>query len=245
MLQAAVWITLFILAGVAVTPPAHACSWAGVAIASSLPEAGATDVPTDIAPIIRGYWQRDSVVWETLDGDPVAFDLISGPSAAFTHGEAAELTPRAPLEPHTRYLIRAKSPHVEPGPDERLEFTTGAHATKPRRLSAPLLEATVITEAANGCAPGSVVSCISTGVAMSLIEVRGTDGTLLIRDVIAGDHGVWPIERPGCVRPFTRDAAAWQRCELADVARWTEPDPRISLATSVLTDDACEARPIA
>jgi MYXO-CTERM domain-containing protein len=135
-------------------------------------------------------------------------------------GEAAELTPRAPLEPHTRYVIRAKSPHVEPAPDERLEFTTGAEATKPRRLSAPSLEATVLTKAANGCAPGSFLSCISTGMAMSLIEVRGTDGTLLIRDVIAGDHGVWPIERPGCVRAFTRDAAG----RLSEASELCEPE---------------------
>jgi hypothetical protein len=207
MLQAVVWIALTIVAGEVVASRAHACSWVGSAIASSLPEAGASDVPTDVAPIIRGYWQRETVVWETLEGDPVEFDLVSGPSARFMHGEAAELRPRAALAPLTRYVIRAKSLFVEPGSEDRVEFMTGAQAAPVRALAAPVLEATFLTQAGNGCAPGSFVSCISTGVSMSLIEVRSAHGKVLIRDVIAGDHGVWPIERPGCVRAQTRDAA--------------------------------------
>src|SRR5688572_23355360 len=116
---------------------AAACSWLGNPIKSSLPANGSEGVPIDVAPIIRGYWEAETLIWETEAGAAVPFDLVSGASASFTEGQTAELVPRELLLPNTTYVIRASFQHAAPAnlaSQERVVFTTGDAAAETGEL---------------------------------------------------------------------------------------------------------------
>jgi hypothetical protein len=188
---------------------AHACSFFGKAILSSLPETGAVDVPTDIAPIIRGYWDPTSLEWESEAGTPVEFDLRSSPGIRAPEGRVAEFVPRAPLQPNTRYVIRAfmmGDGNLEPN-IERLEFTTGEDVASDDPLVQPSIAPTILTGYESGCISAAAIGCIAVGDTALLLEIDDPSGKLLARDVVTGDVTAHITKNPGCVRAFRRSAS--------------------------------------
>lgn len=200
----------------ALTPrSALACSWAGGAILSSLPHPGDLDVPIDVAPIIRGYWDQSSVKWEAEDGTPVEFNLTRHVGASATGGEVAELVPVTPLQPNTRYVVSAwpmGGGNLDPDLS-RLEFKTGSASADSDSLRAPTLEPTILTDFVSGCISAAAIGCMSLGSRSLLLEVDDTKGNLLLRDVVTGEVTVHIPKNPGCIRAWTRSASG----KLSDV----------------------------
>jgi hypothetical protein len=208
MRSTAIWAVLGVLLAF---PPrtAHACSWPGKAILSSLPHPGDVDVATDVAPIIRGYWEKSSVKWEAEDGTPVEFDLTSHVGVSMMEGEVAELVPRAPLQPNTRYVIRAwpmGGGNLDPDL-ERLEFKTGSEPASTEGLMPPSLELTVLTDFVSGCISAAAIGCMNAGDSSILVEIDDPNGNLLMRDVVTGDVTAHIPKAAGCGRAWTRSAS--------------------------------------
>jgi len=202
----------------AVPAPASACSWLAEAIKSSLPTSGASDVPIDVAPIIRGHGDPNSLRWETRAGEPVPFDVKLGPSADFTEETTAELVPRGPLRPNTAYVIHARlaSEFRSEEGEERLEFTTGVGTADADFSRPPALAATVLKTAPSQCTSHTTAGCIFAGDGQHLLEILDARGNALVRDVVAGDVLTYVTE-PSCIRVSTRSAsgrlsAATQLC---------------------------------
>lgn len=201
-------IFLISLAGLmtaALPGSASACSWLGQAIKSSLPASGASDVPIDVAPIIRGHGDPNVLRWETQEGEPIEFDVKVGPSADFTEGTAAELVPRGVLRPNTTYVIRA--PASEFGSEEqRVVFTTGVATADAELSTVPSLAATVLKRGPSQCTSHNTASCISAGEQHILLEILDASGNELVRDVVAGDV-LTSATDPHCIRASIRSAS--------------------------------------
>jgi hypothetical protein len=208
MRTTAIWAVLGML--LAFLPrTAHACSWPGSAITSSLPHPGDVEVATDVAPIIRGYWEKNSVKWEAEDGTPVEFDLTSHAGVSMMEGEVAELVPRTPLQPNTRYVIRALpmgGGNLDPD-TERLEFKTGSEPASTERLMPPSLELKVLTGFVSGCISAAAIGCMNAGDSSILVEIDDPNGHLLMRDVVTGDVAAHIPKAAGCGRAWTRSAS--------------------------------------
>lgn len=190
----------------AVPAPATACSWLAEAIKSSLPASGASDVPIDVAPIIRGHGDPTLLRWETQAGEPVEFDVRVGQSASFTEGTTAELVPRAQLRPNTAYVVHARLTPDYGSEEERLEFTTGVATADAGLSAAPSLAATVLNTEPGMCTSDNTASCIFGGHTQLLLEVLDADGKELVRDVVAGDVLTY-VTDPHCIRVSTRSAS--------------------------------------
>lgn len=180
---------------------ALACTALARTFVSSLPVSGSQGVPLDVAPVVRGHWEPDSLVWEAEDGARVPFDLISGPQQQFV-GRIAELVPREPLRPNARYFIRARLF----GMQESIVFTTGDAMAEAVTDFPPQVAVSVLDGIRSSCVSGDSMICASVGQTASLLEVLATDGTLLLRDVIEGDVFTY-VTAPGCVRLSARSAS--------------------------------------
>jgi hypothetical protein len=200
---------------------ALACTWLAKTFTSSLPANGAQGVPIDVAPVIRGSWEPESVVWEAEDGTRVPFDLVSGPSQQFV-GRIAELVPRETLRPMARYFIRANV--LLGSMPESIEFTTGDASADEVPKQPPQVAVSVLNGIDSSCVSGDSVVCASVGQTTALLEVLGVDGTLLLRDVIDGNVFTY-VTAPGCVRISARSASGELSAprELCDAALATRP----------------------
>jgi hypothetical protein len=109
---------------------AAACSGCLEEVSDGQPADGAVDVPTDVQPWVRGVRvtgrSAPNAVLEDGTGRPVSTEVRALPSA---RGRAQcapfdlEITPAAPLSPHTTYTLRVGGP--DGGPDDVRVFTTG------------------------------------------------------------------------------------------------------------------------
>lgn len=206
------WLTSFALASIlpaaaaAMTPGhARACSCATPHVSWSSPADDAVDVPTDVVPILRGSF--DAFEFERDDGTPVDFRERAGTEDNLTCLRNVELSPSEPLEPDTKYVIRAKGAASES--DVELHFTTGAGPSEERELSPPELELELIEndeevrsceDMARGC-----VRLTSDDV-VELLFLRGT--AELARKFVTGPDLIPALAvAPDCVEARVRDSA--------------------------------------
>ena len=188
--------------------PADACSCAPNAIWQSTPGDGATDVPIDIAPVIQGYFEGKTLSLTSEAGTDIAFELTVGGETGACTGHSGELKLEAPLEPNTRYVLRAVS-EVSDGEATEISFTTGSTRVPEVALTAPAFRATFLTGTPfyDSCSSG-VHGCIGidevdTQVELTFRHASGLPGIRLVGE----DTQVSLGQVPECLEARTRDAA--------------------------------------
>jgi hypothetical protein len=204
----------FVLAGAgiaAVSAPArvHACSCEARAIARSEPDDGAIGVPVDIAPILGGWFDPQTVTFEHEDGSPVAFDLRTGVGLDLCDRLTGELVPATALAANSRYLIRASTPEPEEGGSTEISFTTGEEQVVQSPLPAPSVAVSFVR--------GNLIMDSCTSDVRGCLTVTGADHAelRLTRD---GREQNWTFvrgtvelntlaEAPECIEVRARDAA--------------------------------------
>jgi hypothetical protein len=201
----------FGIAGLAALAPAraHACSCAPEPILSSRPVDGATAVPIDIAPLIVGPFDPDTVTFEREDGTPVAFELRVGKAEDLCSGSNGELVPSAALEPDTVYVIRA-----ERFDEEMLASTvrirTGQELVPELPLQAPRVEASFIrgNPILDSCG-GEVRGCLAlAGAEHFELTVKQAEQEL-VRTFVSGSAAqIYSLlVEPDCIEVRARDLA--------------------------------------
>lgn len=205
-----------------------ACSCGVLTIWNSWPDADATDVPIDFAPVIEGVFDPTSLRFQDASGHDVTFTLNQGPGfyCGTTRGQWAELVPQQPLAPHTRYSVllapaAAGGANVE-GPTS-LSFTTGDTRVPERALARPEAMASVVSDvppSSFGCPgePTYVCLFVQDPQEIELIARRG--GEMQLRWLMPRiDSAGSPLEdaitrgqAPDCLE-FRRRSANGQRSE--------------------------------
>jgi hypothetical protein len=204
----------FVLAGAgiaAVSAPArvHACSCDARPIARSEPGDGAIGVTVDIAPILGGWFDPQTVAFEHEDGTPVAFDLRTGVGLDLCDRLTGELVPATALAANSRYLIRASAPEQGEGGSTEVSFTTGAERVAESPLSAPSVAVSFVR--------GNLIVDSCTSDVRGCLTVTGADHAEL-RLTRGGREQNWTFvrgtvelntltEAPECIEVRARDAA--------------------------------------
>lgn len=215
---------------------ARACSYVPIALYQSDPRQGATGVPLNQALAIEGAFIASSVRLENERGEAVPFELNAGPWPGF-EGTSADVIPREPLQPNTRYRLRvdAMFPDAEAPlqPTATLEFTTGTTSLPEVTLSVPTLKATVVRDNPPPmCGTGNQLACIGTAdtAGVELIMRRG-DTVLLRTTTLVSDSGTYALpEVPDCIElrrraPTGKRSEPFKLCgDALRVHAWTEED---------------------
>jgi uncharacterized protein (TIGR03382 family) len=188
---------------------AHACSCVAEAIGRSEPADGAVDVPIDIAPVVHGWLDPTTIVFEREDGTPVEFALRTGPGLNPCEGVTGELVPESPLAANSRYVIRA-SPPVEDEGSSEVWFTTGEATVPEIPLAAP--------EVAVSFVRGNLIVAGCVSDVRGCLTVTGADHAEL-RATRGDGEQIWTFVRgtvvlnslldgaPDCIEVRARDAA--------------------------------------
>lgn len=187
---------------------AQACKCAVGTISEELsyPRADASEVPIDVAPVvrIRGYLGTQATVkLQAQDGHEVAFELRKSP-VQVECSSLLELVPESPLAADTHYTITVENEGMETD----LSFTTGSTRVPERPLEVP--NATVsyldLGNRRSSCSD-PVVACLGAGESeLEFIAIK------------AGRQIGWWLERgtrlidrarelPDCVEIRARDEA--------------------------------------
>lgn len=194
--------------------PAHACSClAQVLSQTGDPADGATDVPLNKAPIIVGMFVPDSVVLEDEAGQSVAFTLNAGPtSGPCGPNNWADLIPKQPLQPNTKYTIR-----VEPLPSigrqtlpNTVTFTTGADMLDDEQVTTPVGRASTLLHVRDGfdCGPSNAMTCTDVSPRKNIEVIARRGSRVLMRTVYPSlDEGMFGFdETPDCIEFRHRSA---------------------------------------
>jgi hypothetical protein len=187
-------------------------SCVGGIIQSASPEDGASDVPVEVAPFIKGFIDPGSVELRTEAGALVPIQVRSGRSSNECAGLTVEILPDTLLQPDTSYVISAtRDTEIvgERGP-EFTRFTTGKGSVGQVELLPPTLRASVTV--GNPYIIGNwsdVSACVYIGEAeQAELIARGKDGEELVRTFETGEVWlIWLSEVPECIEARARDAA--------------------------------------
>lgn len=184
----------------------RACTCVPDAILASEPADGARDVPIDVAPIIEGPFEPDSVTLAEEDGAAVVFELNTSPGTTSCTGGNAELRLAADLEPDTTYVLRAENAD---GDTTTVRFSTGSKRVPERELDAPEVRATFIEGnlIRDSCSL-EIFGCVA-APGTPQVEVIGTRGDdVLFRAFTGVDLYIDHLEHaPDCIEVRERDAA--------------------------------------
>jgi hypothetical protein len=200
-------------------PVARACSCGPWAIAGSVPENGARDVPINQALVVEGRLIAESIKLEDMNGNPVAFDLEQGPTPGCP-GTWAELLPRAPLAPMTQYriVVASDAPFVIDPDRDSLTFTTGTQVLPEQNLTPPKGRASVVEglpQSDSSCGPTVVAACVDLEDYAGVELVARRAGQIITRWLFSEDS-LDPLFGfdvvPDCLE-FRRRAVTGQRSE--------------------------------
>lgn len=201
------WIVLPVVAAAALLSPerAAACSCTPDPFVETDPVEGERDVPLNQAISLDGVFRQDSVQLEDEAGNPVEFALNAGRWPG-CEGTSAELIPRAPLAPNTRYVVRVEPLYPNAlGPSESnlLTFTTGTKLLPETTPEPPRAIASVVFDGPPAlCGPGHrVYACLGIEDAKDVeLIIRRGDEILLRTTTLVQDDGMYAIEGvPDCV----------------------------------------------
>ena len=205
---------LAILAALAAAPrTTHACSCASrvqLRTTTGQPEGGVEDVPRNVAPILTGNFDADSVEWTTEAGVPVAFTSRRGLQFAACGGYLMELVPTLPLAAATTYVVRVGTRSRAEGESTEFRFTTGANEAPERALPEPSLTATIVSGRAvyDSCV-SEVHGCIAVGEHETEVTFLDEAGAVLNWTITSGQSVMERGASPGtaCIEARTRDVA--------------------------------------
>jgi hypothetical protein len=214
------WAVLLVTMGAsaASVSPVRACSCVITALYQSDPANGATGVPLNQALAIEGVFAPSSVRLQNERGEAVPFELNAGPWPA-CEGTSADVIPREPLQPNTRYTLRVDALYPDayepPQATATLEFRTGTTSLPEISLAVPSLSATVVRDGPPAmCGTGTHTVCIGTSdsAGTELIMRRGS--TVLLRTTtLVRDSGSYALaEIPDCIE-LRRRAPTGKRSE--------------------------------
>jgi len=194
--------------------PAHACSCLASAIYRTDPVDGSENVPLNKGLVVEGVFVQESLVLENSAGEPIEHTVYAGPTPSCA-GTWAEVVPKQPLAPNTKYTIRVKPiyPNNEPG-SNTLTFTTGTEMLADEELKPPTAKASVILGAPErgGCGSTAAMSCIAIEDRENVEIVASVGDRVSMRwpIPIEGDLTFGFAEAPTCLE-FRRRSATGKR----------------------------------
>ena len=202
---------------------ALACTCLPKPIHRSSPKADAVDVALNQALALEGVFVPGSITLEDANGASVEFLLNEGPWPG-CQGVSADVLPKAPLKPNTRYVLRVKPRYPDAlskseAPDS-ISFTTGTKSLPDdQALAPPTGTASVLR---NGpptmCGGQTVFMClgIDDPTDVELIIRRG-DEILLRTTTLVLNDGLYATDQvPDCVE-LRRRSGTGRRSEPLEI----------------------------
>lgn len=183
---------------------AHACSCLDGVIVRADPEDGADAVPLNIAPVLRGYVDLDSISLEDEHGAKIAVDVDAGPAGS-CNSVVVTLRPKRELAANTRYTIHAEPSSALEGytPQGRraITFTTSGALLPDPELAPPQGAAEVVSGTPEAfCFSGRNSVCIAALDPVQL-EVRVFSGTelLMLEHTLSTEYPYTFEKKPDCI----------------------------------------------
>jgi hypothetical protein len=203
------------------------------------PADGARDVPLNKALALDGVFLPASVRLEDESGNAVDFELNAGPWPG-GHGTSADVLPKAPLQPNTRYTLHVDALYAtegEPAESTSVRFTTGTEMLPDPTLEPPTGTAAVVFGGPKDmCGDGEVYACLGVDEAkpddLELILRRGDDVLMRTTSLVLDDALYGVSDVPDCVElrrraPTGKRSAPLRICgETLAARRWVASDSR-------------------
>jgi len=183
---------------------AAACSCLPTPIHASEPDDGERDVALNQAIFIEGVFRADSARLEDESGRVVELERNAGPSPGCP-GTSADLIPKSPLAPNTRYVVRVEPlfpRSVSPDQPSSLSFTTGTEMLPEVSLEPPHATASVLFDGPGAMCGGSkVYTCLGIHDPddVELIARRGDEVLLRTTTLVRNDALYGLADVPDCV----------------------------------------------